>query len=204
MNRSSVTLATAGVVLIAAVLTGCQAAGSSASAPSAGASSGASAGTGSVLPVAGNPISNTSTTPGLSIVSAAVEDNVDPSTKKAIDDRLQITLANATAAPLTNVEIYYEMTDTTTKQSEGYYSPLTGITIPANGESTVYFDNETAPGHFPENTFSLYRSSANQVDFTIEASADGCRSLRARRAKGPEPVSKRTERCSRAEHAGHT
>ncbi|MDH6238531.1 hypothetical protein [Cryobacterium sp. CG_9.6] len=184
MNRSSVTLATAGVVLIAAVLTGCQAAGSSAPAPSAGASSGATSGAGSVLPVAGNPISNTSTTPGLSIVSAAVEDNVDPSTKKAINDRLQITLANATAAPLTNVEIYYEMTDTTTKQSEGYYSTLTGITIPANGETIVYFDNETASGHFPENTFSLYRSSANQVDFTIEASADGVQIASGTASKG--------------------
>jgi hypothetical protein len=126
-----------------------------------------------VLPVAADPIVNPSTTAGLSIAAAAVEDNVDPATKKAISDRLQVTLANSTSAPLTNVEIYYEMTDVTTKQSEGYYMALDGVTVPAHGETTVYFDNESAAGHFPENKFSLYRSSVNEVDFTIEASADG-------------------------------
>lgn len=174
MNRESIALTAAVMVILAGTLAGCQAVGGgAATTPSGSASSGSTSDTGSVLPVASNPISNASTAAGLAITLAAVEDNFDPATKKPIDDRLQLTLANSTSAPLTGVEIYYEMTDMTTRQSEGYYMPLDAVTIPANGETTVYFDNESGPGHFPENQFSLYRSSVNQVDFTIEASVDG-------------------------------
>ncbi|MCU1545241.1 MAG: hypothetical protein JWP30_341 [Homoserinimonas sp.] len=171
MNRKVLTLGTA-LVLLVATLAGCAAPGAS-NPPASLSTSGSAPGAGSVLPIAADPIVNASTTAGLTITSAAVEDNVDPVTNKALSDRLQITLGNSTAAPLSQVEIYYEMTDVTTKQSEGYHMNLAGVTVPAKGEATVFFDNEAATGHFPENEFSLYRSSTNQVDFTIEASAVG-------------------------------
>lgn len=129
--------------------------------------------TSSVLPVADNPITNMSTTPGLTIVSAAAEDNVDPTSGAPIADRLQITIDNTTGNALTNLETYYVMTDVTTGASESYYLPLTGLTVAPNSESTISIDNETGAGHYPENMFSLYRSSSNQVDFTIQVSADG-------------------------------
>lgn len=186
MNKKTFIPIAAGLALTAGILAGCQAVTTTGSAPPATTSSSSTAAptSGSALPVASNPINNTSTAPGLSIPQAAVEDLVDPTTGTAIDDRLQVTLANSTDTPLTKVEIYYQMTDVTTQQSEGYYMALNGVTIPAQGETTVYFDNGTEPGHFPENTFSLYRTSTNQVDFTIQASADGVQVATATASKG--------------------
>jgi len=180
MNKRTLIPIAAGLALTAGILAGCQAVTTTGSAPPAT----TAPASGSVLPVASNPINNTATAPGLSIPQAAVEDLVDPATGKAIADRLQVTLANSTDTPLTKVEIYYQMTDVTTQQSEGYFMALDGVTIPARGETTVYFDNGTDPGHFPENTFSLYRTSANQVDFTIQASADGFQVATATASKG--------------------
>ena len=184
MNTRTLIPLAAALTLTAGILAGCQAT-TTPGVPAAPSSSASAAPTSnSVLPVASNPISNTSTAPGLSIASAAVEDLVDPATGKSMDDRLQITLANNTSTPLTRVEIYYQMTDVTTQQSEGYYMSLDGVTIPAQGETTVYSDNGTEPGHFPENTFSLYRTSTNQVDFTIQASADGVQVATGTASKG--------------------
>ena len=140
------------------------------------------AATGTVLPVTTNPITNTSTMPGMTIVSAA-EDNVD-SAGTAITDRLQITIRNTTGNPLTHLKTYYVMEDITTGASEAYYLPLDGLTLAPNAETTISFDNETGTGHFPENTFSLYRSSTNQVDFTIQVSADGVQIANGTATKG--------------------
>jgi hypothetical protein len=134
---------------------------------------GSTAASAQVLPVAQNPIVNTSTKAGLKIVSAVVENNVDPATKKDISDRLQITLRNTGNETLTNLEVYYQMTDTTSQATEGYYQRLTGFSLAPGAEGTVFFDNETGPGHYPENKFSLYRTSPNEVVFSIEVSAPG-------------------------------
>jgi hypothetical protein len=143
--------------------------------PEAPAASAPAAAAGVVLPVAANPIVNTATAPTMAITYAAVEDNVDPATGKAIDDRLQLTLKNSGSTPLTGIEVYYEMTDVVTGAKEGYYQKLDGLTIPAGQEATVFFDNKTDPGHYPENQFSIYRSSTNEVDFAIQASAPGAK-----------------------------
>ncbi len=126
-----------------------------------------------VLPVAKNPIVNTSTKKGLEIASAMVENNVDPATKKDIADRLQITLKNTSGETLSDLEVYYEMKDTKTQKTEGYYQKLTGFSLAPGAEGTVFFDNQGGAGHYPENTFSLYRTSANEVDFSIVVSAAG-------------------------------
>ena len=154
-------------------LAGCQTAAPPATSSSAGA----------VLPVDANPIVNASTVPGLTITAAA-EDNVDPDTKVAIDDRLQVTLRNDTTNDLTSFEVYYVMTDVVTGQSEAYYQALTGFTLPAGSEVTLSFDGEAGQGHYPENAFSLYRSSKNQVDFTVEVSAAGVQVATATATRG--------------------
>lgn len=128
-----------------------------------------------VLPVTSNPIVNTATSPTLKIAKAAVEDNTDPATGKAIDDRLQLTLKNTGSTALTGLEVYYTMTDIVTGAKEAYYQKLTGLKISAGAETTVYFDNQNLPGHFPENQFSIYRSSTNEVDFGIQVSAKGAK-----------------------------
>jgi hypothetical protein len=129
--------------------------------------------TNTVLPVASNPIKTDGTQEGLKITSAMVEDNVDPVTKKAIADRLQVTLENGAATAISDLEIFYTMTDAKTKKSEGYYQKLSGITLEPGKTATVYFDNKTQAGHYPENKYSIYRSSKNQVDFSIMVSAPG-------------------------------
>jgi hypothetical protein len=139
----------------------------------AGSTQTSAAGSGLVLPVTKNPIVNTSTKQGLQITSAMAENNVDPATNKDLGDRLQITIKNTSSETLSDLEIYYQMKDTTTQATEGYYQKLTGFSLAPGAEGTVYFDNETGVGHYPENKFSLYRTSANEVVFTIEVSAAG-------------------------------
>ncbi|MFH0915626.1 MAG: hypothetical protein V1912_04175 [bacterium] len=126
-----------------------------------------------VIPVAKNPIVNNATQEGLQITSAMVENNVDPVTKKDLTDRLQVTLKNTSADTLTDLELFYQMIDSTTQKTEGYYQKLTGFSLAPGTEGTVYFDNETGAGHYPENTYSLYRTSANEVVISIEVSAAG-------------------------------
>jgi len=187
MNRKAFSASGASTLLAAITLAGCSSAASTPPAPPAGSSTAdASAASGAtpaasaapggvVLPVASNPIVNTATDPTLEITYSMVEDNVDPATGKAIDDRLQLTLKNTGTTPLDGLEVYYEMTDVVTGAMEGYYQKLDGLSIPAGQDATVYFDNKTDPGHYPENQFSIYRSSTNEVDFAIQASAPGAK-----------------------------
>jgi hypothetical protein len=134
---------------------------------------GSAQGAAQVLPVAQNPIVNAATKDGLQITSAVVENNVDPVTKKDLSDRLQIAVKNTSTDTLSDLEIFYQMTDTTTKKTEGYYQKLTGFSLAPGAEGTVYFDTETGAGHYPENTYSLYRTSPNEVVISIEVSAAG-------------------------------
>ena len=126
-----------------------------------------------IVPVAENPIVNTSEVAGISITSAMVQDNVDPVTRKAITDRLLVAVMNMGSTPATGFEIFYSMTDSVTKATENYYLPLTGFEVKAGGTGYLDFDGKTGVGHFPENKFSLYRSSTNEVKFNIQLSANG-------------------------------
>ena len=139
--------------------------------------------TSQVLPVDSNPIVNTSTKPGIEITKADVEDNEDPVTKKAINDKLQLTINNTGSKEVSNAEIFYVMKDTKTSKVENYYQKLDGLIIPAGASKTIFFDNETGPLHFPENKYSLYRTSTNEVTFTIEISAPGYKTAAASAVK---------------------
>jgi hypothetical protein len=178
MNRKLLFAVVVGLAISAGTLTACQSstkaskAALPASTPTLATPSKISS-TGITLPVASNPIANNSTKPALRITYSAVENNVDPLTKKAIGDQLELTLQNSGTTTLTGLEIYYEMTDIVTKAKESYYQKLAGLTIPADQSSTIYFDNGNQLGHYPENQFSLYRSSPNEVDFKVWVSATG-------------------------------
>ena len=45
--------------------------------------------------------------------------------------------------------------------------------IPAGGSRVIHFDSTGTPDHFPVNKFSLYYTSINQLDVTVEVSATG-------------------------------
>lgn len=137
-----------------------------------------------VVPVKSNPIQNTSSQPGLAVTNAQVENNTDPTTGSPVSDRLQFTIQNSSSQPAQNLEVYYTMTDTKTQQSEGYYQKLDGLTIPAGQSVAIFFDNGTGTGHYPENKYSIYRTSQNAVDFSIEASATGLKPATAQAHKG--------------------
>ncbi len=136
-----------------------------------------------VLPVTENPIKNTSVLAGLAITNAAVENNVDPATKKAISDRLQVSFKNGSTATMSGFEIYYKMTDVKTKKTEAYYLKLTGLTLNPGETKTIDFNNGHGAGQYPENIYSLYRTSKNEVTFDIEVSAAGFKLATAQATK---------------------
>jgi hypothetical protein len=128
---------------------------------------------GPVLPVASNPISNTSTEPGLKIEQVLVENNVNPATGKDAPDHLEIALRNESDKEMSGFEVYYQITDLTTNAKEGYHSKLEGFTIPAGGERVVHFDDTGEPDHYPDNKFSLYHLSMNEMQVDVTVSATG-------------------------------
>lgn len=159
--------------LSVAVLAGCGG-GSSPTADTGGRSPTATSATGAaVLPVPTNPISNTATAPGLTIARALVENNVDPATGKAVGDHLEVALKNTSGSPLTDLEIYYRVTDPAKNVAEGYYSRLAGISIAPGQARTIHFDNTTGPDHFPVNRYGLFYSDKNALVVDVTASAPG-------------------------------
>lgn len=130
-------------------------------------------GSSQVLPVTDNPIANTATEETLSIDSVLVENNEDDS-GKAADDHLEIALSNTGTTDLSGFEVFYTITDPTAGTSESYYTKLpTDFSIGAGASRVAHFDNTGAPDHFPDNEFSLYHTSSNELDVTVEVSASG-------------------------------
>jgi len=166
----------------AGALTGC-------SSSSAGASGGASPGatvaadSGVLLPVDSDPIVNTATKPGLEITSIMVENNVDPATQQDLPDQLQMDIHNGGDQTMSDLDVFYQMTDTTTKQTEGYYQKLTGLALAPGETATVFFDGGDGAGHYPENPYSLYRTSQNEVTFNVRLSTPGYKVATATVAK---------------------
>ncbi len=144
-----------------------------ASTPAAGsaAASRSTAGGGQILPVTADPITNTATAQTLTIDSVLVENNVG-ATGQATDDHLEIALSNTGTTDLTGVEVFYTFTDPTDNISESYYTKLPdSFTIPAGGTRIAHFDDTGAPDHFAVNDFSLYKTSPNAQEVTVEVSA---------------------------------
>lgn len=188
MNRKKFFVLSLGALITVVTLSACGTATPTKSAtslvtPSAQHSATSTTSSGVTLPIASNPIVNNSTTPGLVVSYVAVENNVDATTHNPIGDQLELTLKNKSATTMTGIEVYFEMTDIVTKAKEGYYQKLNAITIAPNQETTVYFDGKSQLGHYPENQFSLYRSSPNEVDFKIWVSTPGAKIAQATAVK---------------------
>jgi hypothetical protein len=126
-----------------------------------------------ILPAASNPIANTSTEPGLTITQVLVENNVDPATGKDAADHLEIALSNAGSRELTGFEVYYEITDLVTGDKEGYYCKLSGFSIAPGASRSVHFDDTGLVDHYPDNPFSLYHLSLNEMQVDVTVSAEG-------------------------------
>ena len=165
-------------IVSGALLTACQGNGSTNS--SAALSTGAK-----VLPVASNPIQNNSTVSGLIITNAMAENNIDPATNQPIPDCLQLELRNTANQPMNSFEIYYKMTDSKTGAAENYYQRLPGLSLAPGQTTTIFFDNQKSAGHYPENKYSIYRTSSNEVRFTIELSTPGFKPAFSQAIKGP-------------------
>jgi hypothetical protein len=166
--------------LSALLVAGCSGSSSSTSAgastPVASIPAGATTPTGGttrVLPMAKNPIANSATAPGLTITKALVENNVSAETGKAVSDHLEVALKNTNSAPLDGVEVYYVISDPSTKGSEGYYAKLAGFTIAPGATRIAHFDDTGAKDHFPVNKLSLYYTDKNALVVDVTASATG-------------------------------
>jgi hypothetical protein len=84
---------------------------------------------------------------------------------------------------MTGFEVFYTMTDRKTKRAESYYLKLTGLELGPGRGATVHFDSGKGPGHYPENTNSIYRTSRNAVDFLVEVSCTGFQPAPGKAAK---------------------
>jgi hypothetical protein len=176
-NTHRIRHAIAAALAAGAVLSACSGAGSTTTAAgtattAAGTATTAAAG-GPILPVTSNPITNTATAQDLRIDSVLVENNVDAS-GAGVADHLEIAVTNTGSTELSGFEVYYTFTDPTAGTSDSYYTKLPDtFTIPAGGSRIIHFDNTGQPDHFPVNEFSIYATSLNALDVTVEVSAQG-------------------------------
>lgn len=131
-----------------------------------------------------NPISNTATTPGLKVASILVENNTDAA-GKSVSDHLQITLQNLTGKTLSNLEVYYAITDTANGKKEGYYQKLTGFTLAPHASGTMHFDGQSGTGHYPVNMHGIYGTATDKLAFSVEVSAPGYAPVTALATKAP-------------------
>jgi hypothetical protein len=126
-----------------------------------------------ILPVAANPMSNTATPRTLTIDSVLVENNLDVA-GNGTDDHLEIALSNSGTSDLSSVEVFYTFRDAVASVSESYYARLPiDFVIPAGGRRVAHFDSTGLTDHFPVNKFSLYKTSAAELDVTVVVSAAG-------------------------------
>jgi hypothetical protein len=163
------------LVLGAMAISACGGSKASVTAPKPSSTNASSAAPGGpVLPVKDNPITNTSTAKLLKIGTAIVENNADAVTKKTVDDHLEIPVTNSGTAPLSGFEVFYTVTDTSTKTSESYYTKLPdSFTIAPGATRTIHFDKSGAVDHFPVNAFGIFATSKSALAISVTISAAG-------------------------------
>ena len=132
-----------------------------------------------------NPIKETGTADlPIAIKDAKVEDN-------ATADHLEISITNTGKDDLTNLDIYYTITDKVANKSEAYYEKLDGLSIKAGETQTIHFDNDVSkPGHYYGNMNGLYGTSANGLTFDVTLHGAGCKPyvFTVEKAKGTAEV----------------
>ncbi|HNP16099.1 MAG TPA: hypothetical protein PKI99_06530, partial [Terrimesophilobacter sp.] len=113
-----------------------------------------------------------------------VENNVDPATKKAVSDHLEIQVLNDGTKDLTGLTVFYTITDADSGAKESYiFRPQ--ITVPAGGEARINVDEGTAPGHLRANPNSIYVTSVAGKDITVSVQADGFAAVQGTVKKDP-------------------
>ncbi|MCG3212693.1 MAG: hypothetical protein FOGNACKC_06385 [Anaerolineae bacterium] len=121
---------------------------------------------------ADNPITETSTQAGFKINSILVENNVD-ATGGGAPDHLELQVTNTGATDLTNFDVYYTITDLTTKGTQATYRTLPGFSLKAGETKALHFDNTGAPDHFSINPNSFYYTDPNQLQVDVMLHAAG-------------------------------
>jgi hypothetical protein len=133
--------------------------------------------------VAENLINNSSANEGFKITSILVENNIDPVTKNAVDDHLEIELKNTSGKDIKGFEVYYTITDSVTNKIEAYFVKLPDFIL-KNGETkAINFDNKSGDGHYGVNINSIYFTSLNAKVFEATVSAQDFKPVIAKVSK---------------------
>ncbi|MDW5317578.1 hypothetical protein [Rhizobium sp. PL01] len=126
-----------------------------------------------------NPIVQTGSPATIRIVSAKVEDNFDPSTKKDVSDHLEIAISNDGKADLKGLKMYLTLTDDTNAKMESIYRDLSGFTIAAGQTTALHFDLEgvadwaAAQTHFRANENSMLYTTPSPKTLQLQIAANG-------------------------------
>ena len=107
------------------------------------------------------------------IAQALVENNFDPVAKADAADHLELQLVNDAATDVTGLTVFYTFTDADTGEAEAYVASLGLLSIPANGEVRVHFDDTGLPGHLRANPNSIYITSQAAKHVTVSVHAAG-------------------------------
>jgi hypothetical protein len=111
-----------------------------------------------------NPIASSGRPASLEIVSAKVEDNFNPKTKKDVSDHLEIDIKNNGPADLTGLSVFLTITDADGK-TENMFRNLSGFMVKAEATSTLHFDADGTPD-FTAAT-DRFRANVNSILYTL-------------------------------------
>ena len=89
---------------------------------------------------ADNPIPQAGRPATIRIVSAKVEDNFDPQTKKDVPDHLEIAIENTGKADQKGLNVYYAFAEVGGTVKEGTFRALKGFMLKAGATVTLHFD----------------------------------------------------------------
>ncbi len=126
-----------------------------------------------------NPIKDGGSPATLEIISAKVEDNFDPVTKKDVSDHLEFDIKNTGAVDQTGLSMFLSIVDADGAK-ENMFRDLSGVVLKAGSTSTLHFDIEgtadftAATNHFRANENSiLYKlPSAKMLELMIAAKGE--------------------------------
>lgn len=107
------------------------------------------------------------------ITSVLVENNVNPATGKDAPDHLEIFLNSTSNSDITNMSLYYTITDLVTNDTQSYTVPLTGFVLKSGETKSAHIDTATGVDHFRANPNSLYYKSQNEMRVDVSVSAPG-------------------------------
>lgn len=119
-----------------------------------------------------NQIKNNSTTPGLVIKSLTVENNVDSNGQPA-SDHIEVSIENTSGSTMKSLESYVTMTDQKTGSKEGYFVPLTGLSLMPNQTVTVHYNGGSGNNHYALTHNSMYYKSADAITVSVQISLPG-------------------------------